>query len=74
MKKIKSILIIASFIALPLLHFAQPLPYQQGGGGNVGNTPVGAPIDGGMGILLLLGVGYGAGKIYGLRKKKAKEE
>lgn len=68
MKKIKSILIIAFFITLPFLSNAQPDPRHNGNGSNVGGTPVGngpqgAPIDGGLSILLLLGAGYGASKL-----------
>jgi hypothetical protein len=70
MKKIRSLVIIAMLAALPVFLFAQPLPYQNGNGGNVGNTPVGAPIDGGLTILMLLGVGYGARKIYSIKKEK----
>jgi hypothetical protein len=69
MKKIRSVFIITMLLALPLLNFAQPLPYQNGNGSNVGQTPVGAPIDGGLSILLFLGAGYGAKKIYNLKKK-----
>jgi len=70
MKKIRSILIIAMLAALPVLLFSQPLPYQNGNGGNVGSTPVGAPIDGGLTILMLMGIGYGAKKIYSIKKEK----
>jgi hypothetical protein len=39
------------------------------GGTPVGNgDPVGAPLDGGVGFLLILGVGYGVKKIYSLKK------
>jgi len=40
-----------------------PPPPPGGGHGGGGNTP-GAPIDGGLGILMILGTGYGARKIY----------
>jgi len=74
MKKLRYIFIIAMLLTLPLLNFAQPLPYQNGNGSTIGNSPVGAPIDGGLSILLLLGAGYGARKIYGLKKKEKEEE
>jgi hypothetical protein len=75
MKKFRSLLIIAMLAVLPALSFAQPpVPNQNGNGSSVGNTPVGAPIDGGMSILLLLGLGYGVSKTYNLSKKEAKEE
>jgi len=38
-----------------------PLPPDHG---QNGNQPVGAPIDGGLGILLALGAAYGGRKIY----------
>ena len=70
MKKIRSVLLITMLLGLPLLNFAQPLPYHNGNGSNVGQTPVGAPIDGGLSILLLLGAGYGIKKIYNRRKEE----
>jgi hypothetical protein len=74
MKKIRSILIIAMLAALPVLSFTQPpVPNQNGNGSSVGNTPVGAPIDGGMGILLMLGLGYGASKIRNLKNKEKED-
>jgi hypothetical protein len=50
-----------------------PSPYQNGNGSSVKgetvhNTP--APVDGGLGILMLLSLGYGAGKILRIRKKE----
>jgi hypothetical protein len=68
MKKIRSVFLITMLLGLPLLNFAQPLPSQNGNGSHVGQTPVGAPIDGGLSILLLLGAGYGVKKIYNLKK------
>lgn len=52
--------------------FAQMPPHPNGGGGpGGGNTPVGgaASIGGGIIILVSLAVGYGARKIYDLRKE-----
>ncbi|MEI7526907.1 MAG: hypothetical protein WCJ26_14570 [bacterium] len=46
-----------------------PPPPPGGGHGGGGNTQ-GAPIDGGLGILLALGAGYGAKKLYKARKDK----
>ena len=43
-------------------------PTVPGEHGAAGNVPVGAPIDGGITILLLLGAGYGAKKLYCARK------
>jgi hypothetical protein len=73
MKKLRTIFIIAMLLSLPFFNFAQPLPYQNGNGSNIGNTPVGAPIDGGMSILLILGAGYGIRKIYGMKKKEKED-
>jgi hypothetical protein len=56
--------------------FAQSPPHPNGGGGpGSGNTPVGggASIGGGLLILLSLGVGYGAKKIYEMRKEGLEE-
>ena len=40
------------------------------GPGGGGGTPVGAPIDGGVGILLAMGIAYGGKKLYSLRQSK----
>ena len=45
-------------------------PTVPGDHGHAGDVPVGAPIDGGLFVLLILGAGYGAKKIYSLRKEK----
>lgn len=60
---------------------AQPNPNQNVNGTQAGGTPTGgaplsgsgggAPIDGGIAILLTLGAAYGAGKIWNVRKKMA---
>lgn len=42
------------------------------GGG--GGTPVGAPIDGGLSILLAMGAAYGGKKLYQARKEKHEDE
>ena len=44
-------------------------PPMPGGHGQNGNSPVGAPIDGGLGILLALGATYGSRKAWVLWKK-----
>jgi hypothetical protein len=46
-----------------------PPPTGHGQGGN--QPPMGAPIDGGMAILLALGTFYGVSKLYRLRKRKS---
>jgi hypothetical protein len=71
MKKIfTSLLFIFLFICLPVLITLGDPPGPPGPGGNpVGNggTPVGAPIDSGVFVLLALGVAYGAMKIYQIK-------
>jgi len=74
MKKIKLVFILLAIFALPLISLPDPpgppgsgTPGSNQGGGV---TPVGAPIDGGLGILLALGLGYGGKKLYNARKAK----
>jgi len=74
------IISLAILLALSYPALAQdpPPPPQAGGGGEgTGGTDGernGAPIDGGLGILLALGASYGACKLYKIRKKKSGEE
>ena len=56
----KSVLIIGLFFFLPLLGNAQP-------GSSIGDPD--APIDGGIGLLLAAGVGYGIKKANDKRKR-----
>jgi len=72
MKKVRAIFALALFLALPLINLADGPPPPPGGGGGPGGggVPVGAPIDGGIGILLALGACYGGWKIYDTRKKQ----
>ncbi len=71
MKKVIQILVIALVVLVPVILFAQPLPYDPGIGGGAGAAPVGggAPIGGGLLIMLSLAIGYGTKKIYDARKK-----
>jgi hypothetical protein len=71
MKKVIQILAIALVILVPVILTAQPLPNDAGIGGGAGQYPVGggAPIGGGLLIMLSLAVGYGTRKIYEIRKK-----
>jgi len=75
MKKLLAIAALALFFALPMITIADPPPPpgQTGGGPGGGPTPVGAPIDGGLGILIALGIGYGGLKIYRLYKERMVE-
>jgi len=74
MKKVKQIIAIMILFFIPFMMIAQP-PHPNGG--NIpgpGNTPVGggqpcAPIDGGLGILLALGLTYGARKIFKVKRE-----
>lgn len=47
-----------------------------GGGGTTGSTgtPTDAPIDGGLGILLLAGTAYGIKRVKGVRQQKNKRD
>jgi hypothetical protein len=76
MKKIKFILILLAIFTLPLVSLPDPPgpPGSGTAGPGGGPTPVGAPIDGGMGILLALGLAYGGKKLYAMRKEKAEPE
>lgn len=57
----KNIIILLLFAILPIISFAQP-----GGDEDV----LDVPLDGGISLLLVAGVGYGAKKLYSLREKK----
>ena len=61
MKKIKLVFILIAIFALPLISLPDPPgppgSGTPGSGQGGGQTPVGAPIDGGLGILLALGLG-----------------
>ncbi len=82
MKKItklflSGLLIMAGLIFYTSSYAADPPPPPTGGGSgghNLGGNQgaPGAPIDGGLGILLALGAGFGGYKLYKARKK-AKE-
>ena len=53
-----------------------PAPPEGGSNGNSGTNgpPVGAPIDGGLGILMILGAGYGGIRLWKLRKDRSGEK
>ena len=74
MKRIFRILAITIFaVAVPIIMQAQiNLRHPNDGfapntGGQT-NSPVGAPIDGGMGVLLALAIAYAVKKVPGVRK------
>lgn len=73
MKSLMRFLIFFSLLTLPFLGSGDPPgppPPPGGGGPGGGGTPVGAPVDGGIGFLLALGLSYGGLKIYQSRKQK----
>ena len=81
MKSIKKIILTLAFLFTGMFVFNaladQPLdnpPPPPGGGHGGGGNQQGAPIDGGLGILLMLGAGYGAKKLYKARQEKKEEE
>jgi hypothetical protein len=81
MKSLKKILLTFSFLFASMFMlnaFAdEPTdnpPPPPGGGHGTGGNSQGAPIDGGLGILLALGAGYGAKKLYKSRQEKKEEE
>jgi len=65
---------VVVFFSISVLAQAPPPPPGNPSGGGGGGGPVGAPIDGGLGILLALGAGYGGLKLYRARKKANEEE
>jgi hypothetical protein len=71
-KAIKNILIVAFLMTAPLFLLAQNPPHPNGGSAPTSgtNTPVGggAPIDGGLIMLIAMGSAYGAKKVWKFRK------
>lgn len=69
----KILLIAAFLVTAPLLMLAQPHP-NNGAAPGGGNTPVGqspsAPVGGGAGILLTLGIAYAISKYKGTQKEE----
>lgn len=70
-------LLTAIFLAFSISAFAQvgnppPCPNNNNTGPTSSNSPVGssAPIGSGLIILIALGAGYGAKKVYDLKKKR----
>ena len=71
MKKGIQILVIFIIILLPVILSAQPMPYDQTIGGGAGSTPAGggAPIGGGLLIMISMAIGYGSRKILNIKRK-----
>jgi hypothetical protein len=70
-------LLLASFLMIAFLVISNPLSAQEPphpptvGHGSKGNqAPAGAPIDGGLGLLISLGLAYGIKKSRGISKIK----
>lgn len=65
---LKKLMVLGAFVLISGVALGQPpVPGEQGGSGN---SPAGggAPLVGGLGILLALAAGYGAKKVYDARK------
>lgn len=72
MKTLRRFLLLIVVTLAVTISMAQTPPHPNGGNTpGSGNTPVGgtAPIGGGLLILLAMGMGYGAKKVYDLRRK-----
>ena len=67
-------LITLCFMAFVQVSLADPPPPPASHGASGNQDPVGAPIDGGLGILLAMGAAYGGKKLYKARKDKKKAE
>jgi hypothetical protein len=67
MKKVIILAIILTITTLSLFAQAPPPPPSNAGtgGGPIGSGPMGAPIDGGLTVALLLGAGYALKQILG---------
>lgn len=69
-RKIRVLLIAALLLTAPLIMLAQAPPHPNGGNNPTGgsNAPVGgAPIGNGESVILVLGLAYGAYKLYRMR-------
>ena len=65
----KKIILTAIVVICSMVLFAQPLP-PTGNAGNQGPMGGGAPLDGGLSLLLLISAAYGGKKAYSIRKVK----
>jgi hypothetical protein len=70
LKNMRSFILLIVFSLLTVVIYAQPGEPGEDPGNGEPNTPTGAvPVDGGLGILLAAGIGYGAKKAHAYRKK-----
>jgi len=81
MKTLRKLLLTLAFLftSIFMIHAIadNPLdnpPPPPGGGHGGGGNGQGAPIDGGLGILIALGAGYGGFKLYKIRKAEKEAE
>ncbi len=76
MKKHLYFTLVALFFSLSMAALADgpPPPPGNPSSGGGGGGPVGAPIDGGLGILLAMGVAYGARKLYVAKRSEKSDE
>jgi hypothetical protein len=65
MKTARNILSAAIMLMLAVAAQAQP----GGGGGGFGDDPIDVPVDGGLSILAVAGIGYGIKKLKDRKKK-----
>ena len=65
MKIVRNILSAAIMLMLAVAAQAQP----GGGGGGFGDDPIDVPVDGGLSILAVAGIGYGIKKLKDRNKK-----
>lgn len=78
-KAVRRLILILAIVGVGVcmnLLYAQPQPNDPSiGGGNVGSGPIGgsAPLGGGIVMLLVMGAGYAAKKIYDARKSPLSE-
>ncbi len=77
MKNLQAIIritfLVLVFSILPQIAHTQPDPPGGHGSDQDVNPGGGAPIDGGLTIMIALGVGYGLGKLYELQMKKLED-
>ncbi len=75
MKKLILTLVFSVALLAPLTHADPPGPPGPGGDpGGSGGVPVGSPVDGGIGILLAMGIAYGGFKLIPRKDQKIHEE
>ena len=75
MKKLILTLLLSFALLTPVLHADPPGPPGPGGDpGGSGGVPVGSPIDGGLSILLAMGLAYGGFRLIPRKEQHNDEE